>query len=85
MQTTPDVIWRADADGVFTFMADAGEALFGWPIDQIVGGKHFGFLTAPESMDLARDRYAAVGRDPDPVDRVPLTLVRRMGPPSPPR
>jgi PAS domain S-box-containing protein len=78
VQTTPDVIWRADADGYFTFVADSGEALFGWPVEEIVG-KHFSFLTAPESMARALERYQSVGRDPDLVDRVPLVLVRRDG------
>jgi PAS domain S-box-containing protein len=78
VQTTPDVIWRADADGVFTFMADTAEALFGWPVSRIIG-EHFGFLTHPDSMAIARERYAAVGRDPDLVQRVPLILVRMDG------
>ena len=78
VQTTPDVIWRADAEGYFTFMADSGEALFGWPIEDIIG-KHFAFLTDPESMPIAVDRYIAVGRTPDLVERVPLLLVRRDG------
>jgi PAS domain S-box-containing protein len=78
VQTTPDVIWRADVDGVFTFMADSGEALFGWPVERIVG-EHFGFLTHPDSMAIAREKYAAVGRDPDLVERVPLILVRGDG------
>jgi PAS domain S-box-containing protein len=78
VQTTPDVIWRADPDGVFTFMADTAEALFGWPIDEIVG-KPFAFLTDPESMRLAVEKYAAVGSTPDLVERVPLILVRRDG------
>ena len=34
VQTTPDVIWRADPEGVFTFMADSAEALFGWPVER---------------------------------------------------
>ncbi len=76
VQTTPDVMWRADDQGVFTFMADSGEALFGWPIDRIIG-EHFGFLTQPESMPMAQEAYAAVSRDPDLVERVPLILVRR--------
>ena len=78
VQTTPDVIWRADADGVFTFMADSAEALFGWPVSRIVG-EHFSFLTHPDSMAIARDRYTAVGRDPNLVQRVPLILVRMDG------
>ncbi len=76
VQTTPDVIWHADPAGVFTFMADAGEALFGWPIDDIVG-QQFGFLTHADSMPLALERYQAIGAEPGRVERVPLTLVRR--------
>jgi PAS domain S-box-containing protein len=78
VQTTPDVIWRADAEGVFTFMADSAEQLFGWPVERIVG-EHFGFLTDPDSILIAREKYAAVGRDPDLVERVQLVLVRRDG------
>jgi PAS domain S-box-containing protein len=78
VQTTPDVIWRADADGVFTFMADNAEALFGYPSEAIVG-QPFAFLTDPASMPTAVTAYAAVGRDPGLVERVPLTLVRSDG------
>ena len=78
VQTTPDVIWRADGDGVFTFMADSGEVLFGWPVERIVG-EHFGFLTHPDSMPIALEKFQAVGRDPDLIERVPLVLVRRDG------
>ncbi len=78
VQATPDVIWRADADGYFTFMAETGVALFGWPIEEIIG-KHFAFLTDNDSMPIAIDRFIAVGRTPDLVERVPLLLVRRDG------
>ena len=76
VQTTPDVIWRADTNGVITFMADSAEALFGWPVERIVG-EHFGFLTHPDSMPLAREKYSAAGSDPALVERVPLVLLRR--------
>jgi len=78
VQTTPDVIWRADTDGVFTFMADNGEALFGYPVEEIVG-RHFGFLTTDETMPIARQNYAAIATEPDVVRHVPLTLVRSDG------
>ena len=78
VQTTPDVIWRADADGVFTFMADNGEALFGYPIEEIVG-RHFGILTTDDTMPTARENYAALATEPDVVRHVPLTLVRSDG------
>ena len=60
------------------------EALFGWPIEQIIG-EHFGFLTDPESMPIAREAFEAVGRDPDLVERVPLILVRQTARRSRPR
>ncbi len=78
VQTTPDVIWRADAEGYFTFVADSGEALFGWPLDEIIG-RHFSFLVDPGSMAEAVDHYAAVGRDPDLVERNALVLKRQDG------
>ena len=78
IQATPDVIWRADPEGNFTFAADTAEALFGWPIEEIIG-RHFGFLTHPDSMALAAEKFAAVGATPELVERVPLTLVRRDG------
>ena len=78
VQTTPDVIWRADTEGTFTFMANSAEALFGWPVDRIIG-EHFAFLTDPDSMPIAIEAYRAVSRDPDLVERVLITLVRRDG------
>ena len=78
VQTTPDVIWHADGKGTFTFMADSAEALFGRPVDEIVG-QHFEFLTEPSSMPLALEAFAAVGAEPGRVERVPLILVRRDG------
>jgi PAS domain S-box-containing protein len=78
VQTTPDVIWRADTEGIFTFMADSAEVLFGWPVDRIIG-EHFAFLTDPDSMPIAFEAYGAVSRDPDLVERVLITLVRRDG------
>ncbi len=78
VQTTPDVIWRADVDGVFTFIADSAETLFGWSPDEVVG-RHFEFLTDPASMPVALEMYQAVGREADRIERVPLVLLRRDG------
>ncbi|MGH2473676.1 MAG: GAF domain-containing protein, partial [Candidatus Limnocylindrales bacterium] len=78
VQTTPDVIWQADNAGVFTFMADSAAALFGWTPEEIVG-RQFEFLTDADSMPTALAAYQAVGKNPDLVERVPLTLVRHDG------
>jgi PAS domain S-box-containing protein len=78
VQTTPDVIWRADAEGRFTFVADGAEALFGWPANEIVG-KHFGFLTLEESMPDASANWELLEREPDVVQHVNYMLRRRDG------
>jgi GAF domain-containing protein len=77
VQTTPDVLWRADADGIFTFMADIGETLFGWPIEEIIG-KHFAFLTDP---CIDAHRRGALG----PRRRQPGPRGARAGDPRPAR
>ena len=78
VQTTPDVIWRSDVDGTFTFVADRVEELFGWTSEEIVG-KHFGFVVLDESMpdggrQLGTPR-ARAGRRP----------ARQLPPPPPGR
>ena len=57
VQTTPDVIWRNDADGRFTFLADTAKALFGWTAEEMTG-QHFSFIIAEESMDTAGIAWA---------------------------
>jgi len=78
VQTTPDVIWRADASGRFTFVADGAVELFGWTADEIVG-KHFGFLTLDESMPEAIANWEQLAREPDVTQHVNYVLRRRDG------
>ena len=78
VQTTPDVIWRSDVDGTFTFVADRVEELFGWTSDEIVG-KHFGFVVLDESMPEAAANWERLAREPDVVQHVNYHLRRRDG------
>jgi PAS domain S-box-containing protein len=78
VQTTPDVIWRADASGRFTFVADGAVDLFGWTAEEIVG-KHFGFLTLDESMPEAIANWEQLAREPDVTQHVNYLLRRRDG------
>jgi PAS domain S-box-containing protein len=78
VQTTPDVIWRADASGRFTFVADGAVDLFGWTAEEIVG-KHFGFLTLDESMPEAIANWEQLAREPDVTQHVNYVLRRRDG------
>ena len=57
VQTTPDVIWRNDADGRFTFLADTAQDLFGWTAAEMTG-MHFSSIVAEESMGTALQSWA---------------------------
>ncbi len=78
VQTTPDIIWRADAEGRFTFVADRAEELFGWRPDEIVGN-HFGFLTMDESMAAAAEDWKDLAREPDVVQHRNYVQRRKDG------
>ena len=78
VQATPDVIWRCDAAGRFTFMADGAMELFGWTADEIVG-KHFGFLVLDESLPEAIANWEQLTREPETTLRVNYLLRRRDG------
>ena len=62
VQSTPDVIWRNDAEGRFTFLADTAESLFGWTAEELVG-QHFSFVDGRRG---ARARGRGLGPDQRP-------------------
>jgi PAS domain S-box-containing protein len=78
VQTTPDVIWRNDADGRFTFLADTAEALFGHTPAELLG-QHFGFVVAEESMDLARATWAGLSQPDASMMRLRFVIRRKDG------
>jgi PAS domain S-box-containing protein len=78
VQATPDVIWRCDAAGRFTFIADGAIELFGWTPEQIVG-KHFGFLILDESLPEAIANFEQLAREPEVTLQLNYQLRRRDG------
>ena len=78
VQATPDVIWRNDAEGRFTFMAEGAEQLFGWTADDLVG-RHFADIVAPESQADASDAWKRLITTPGAVWRLRFVLVRKDG------
>jgi PAS domain S-box-containing protein len=78
VQTTPDVIYRCDADGRFLFMAEGAEALFGWKPEE-VSGLTFAELTADESLAEALANFAEQGHEHDVIRRFRYLLKRRDG------
>jgi PAS domain S-box-containing protein len=78
VQATPDVIWRNDADGRFTFMAEGAEQLFGWPPEELVG-RPFWDIVAPESHEAAGEAWRRLVATPEAVWRLRFVLVRKDG------
>ncbi len=78
VQTTPDVIYRCDADGRFLFMAEGAETLFGRSPAEVIG-MTFGELTAPASLEEAVRNFADQHADHEVVRRFRYELLRRDG------
>ncbi len=78
VQTTPDVIWRTDADGRFSFVADSAEALFGWSVEEILG-RHFTFLAAPETERPMLENWTHVTTERETVQWNRWHLRRKDG------
>lgn len=78
VERAPDVVYETDADGIFTFMSDAIEAMTGWPPAEVVG-THFSAIIAPESLPVAMTEWEGIVADPTSERRVDLRLRRRDG------
>lgn len=78
VQASPDVIWKNDADGRFTFLADSAEAQFGWTSDDLVG-EHFGAILADDSMATAEAAWEQLRANPGRVLRLRYLIRRRDG------
>ncbi len=78
VQTSPDVIYRCDADGRFMFMAEGAEALFGWTSAEVVD-KTFADLTAEASLPEAIENFEEQRHEHDVVRRFRYHLRHRDG------
>ncbi|MFL5681761.1 MAG: GAF domain-containing protein [Chloroflexota bacterium] len=78
VQTTPDVIYRCDAEGRFLFMAEGAEALFGWTPAEIAN-LTFADLTAEESLPEAVANFEEQRQEHDVVRRFQYMLRYRDG------
>ena len=56
VDNSPDAVWSADADGVFTYMSETSEGLLGWRPDDLVG-RHFSTVVHPESRTFVESQY----------------------------
>jgi PAS domain S-box-containing protein len=78
VQASPDAIWRADADGRFTFWSATAEALFGRSPEDLVG-LHWSAIVADESLETTREAWSRLASDPGLVLRLECRLLRADG------
>ena len=78
VENSPDVVFATDADGRFTFISEAIEAMTGYSPSEAVD-QHFSMLVQPESMPIAADRWAKLVADPATQQVAELTLIGKDG------
>ena len=78
VQTTPDVIYRCDAEGRFLFVAEGSERLFGRTPAELIG-MTFGDVTAPESLPEAMRNFAEQHTEHDVVRRFRYLVLYHDG------
>lgn len=76
--SSPDLIWSADADGRFTFISDASRDLLGRDPSDLIG-HHFSEVVAPQSQELAAERWGQLLSDPARRQFVPLDVLTADG------
>ena len=78
VQTTPDVIYRCDAEGRFLFVAEGSERLFGRTPAELIG-MTFSDVTAPESLPEAMRNFAEQHTEHDVVRRFRYLVLYHDG------
>ncbi len=73
LENSSNVVMRADADAVYTYVSTTAERIFGWAPEQMVGRPVHDFIDAADHERLARMRAAlAAGSEEEVVElRVP--------------
>lgn len=60
-----DVVYAVDVDGRFTYINPAGERIFGWEVDQLVG-QHFSRVVAPGALPETLEHFRLGIESADP-------------------
>jgi PAS domain S-box-containing protein len=82
VQSSPDIVWQADADGIFTYVSDTVLPVLGWHPSELVG-RHVSVTIAPEDLPMIAERWAAAELQPDVAQHYRFTMVHRDGHPIP--
>jgi PAS domain S-box-containing protein len=78
VDNSPDLIFRADADGYLTYLSETVEQLVGWKAEELVG-RHFSDLIAPEAMEVVMEHWQRAREEPDRRQQYRLILLHQDG------
>ncbi len=78
VESSPDVVWRADAEGRFTYVSDTIYALTGWHAAELLG-RHFSDVVDPADLAMIGERWQAAQLTPDIPQHYRFTVRRRNG------
>ena len=82
VDTSPDIVWAADADGRFTFFSDSLERRTGWKQEQMLG-THFSAFMNPDALPVAEVAWQQLRENPHDEQRLRIELPLADGRRSP--
>ena len=73
------VYWEINAEGMYTFVSDSAERVFGYRPDELVGKKHFHDLFPPDERESLLQRAEDYFSHCESIDDVSYHMVRKDG------
>ncbi|MEA3410687.1 MAG: EAL domain-containing protein [Pseudomonadota bacterium] len=78
IETTSDLVWEVDANGVFTYCSPKAEEFFGYPADEVLGKTPFDFMPKPEAVRV-QEVYRSIIEKQRPFSGLENINVHRDG------
>jgi PAS domain S-box-containing protein len=78
VQSSPDIVFQVDADGLFSYLSDTVEQVTGWLPAELIG-RHFSSLVAPEDGEMVLRRWQDTRDNPDSTQHFRFRMLHRDG------
>jgi len=78
VESSPDIVFRVDAEGLFTYLSDMITPTTDFLPQELVG-RHFSALIAPEDLDLVVERWLETAAHPERTQHFRFAMLTRDG------
>jgi PAS domain S-box-containing protein len=78
VDNSPDLVWSADAEGVFTFVSESLERMTGSRPEELLG-RPFESLSSPETLTIVRAGWQAMRERPEQEQQIRLDVALAGG------